>query len=262
MNLKEEKILLFIPMYNCEKQIIRVIEKLSTYKHIDKIDEILFIDNISQDSTLNIVKDYKNKISIKTTLVQNNINYGLGGSHKVAFGYAIKNDYNYLIVLHGDDQGDINCLSEALVNKTYKSYDRYLRARFHPDSKLLGYSKFRTIGNKVFNFLFSIVVGKRIYDLGAGLNMYKTSFFKEEEIYHFANNLTFNVYLLLYSIYKKQKITFFSLTWSELDQVSNAKVISQGFRTLGILRDYFINPKKLFQQDNANIKEYNYKEIE
>ena len=57
------------------------------------------------------------------------------------------------------------------------------------------------------------------------------------------------------------KITFFPLTWSELDQISNAKVISQGFKTLGILRDYFINPRKLFDKDNANIKEYTYKEI-
>ncbi len=257
----EDKIILFIPMYNCEKQIIRVIDKLSKYKYINKIEEVLFIDNISQDNTVNIVRNNKNKILIKSTLIQNNKNYGLGGSHKVAFNYAIKNNYNYLIVLHGDDQGDINCLSEALISKTYENYDCYLGARFHSDSKLLGYSKFRTLGNKVFNFLFSIVVGENIYDLGAGLNMYKVSFLKEEKIKYFANNLTFNVYLLLYSIYKKRKITFFPLTWSELDQISNAKVISQGFKTLGILRDYFINPRKLFDKDNANIKEYTYKEI-
>ncbi|MCT7593189.1 glycosyltransferase family 2 protein [Aliarcobacter butzleri] len=257
----KDKIILFIPMYNCEKQIIRVIDKLSKYKYIDKIEEVLFIDNISQDNTVNIVRNNKNKILIKSTLIQNNKNYGLGGSHKVAFNYAIKNNYNYLIVLHGDDQGDINCLSEALISKTYENYDCYLGGRFHSDSKLLGYSKFRTLGNKVFNFLFSIVVGERVYDLGSGLNMYKTSFLNEKKINNFANNLTFNVYLLLYSIYKKQRITFFSLTWSELDQISNAKVISQGFITLGILRDYFSDPEKLFEQDNANIKEYNYKEI-
>lgn len=261
MSIRKDKIILFIPMYNCEKQIIRVIEKLSNYSNINMINEVIFIDNISIDKTVNIVKENKNRIPINTTLIQNNSNYGLGGSHKVAFKYAIENNYDYLIVLHGDDQGDINCLSEALVNKIYRSYDCYLGARFHSNSKLLGYSKFRTLGNKVFNFLFSMVVGKRVYDLGAGLNMYKTSFLNEEKINYFANNLTFNVYLLLYSIYTKQKITFFPLTWSELDQISNAKVISQGFRTLGILRDYFINPEKLFQQDNANIKEYSYKEI-
>ena len=34
-------------------------------------------------------------------------NYGLGGSHKVAFGYAAAHGYEHLVVLHGDDQGAI-----------------------------------------------------------------------------------------------------------------------------------------------------------
>lgn len=257
----EDKILLFIPMYNCEKQIIRVIDKLSTYIYRDKISEVLFIDNISQDNTLGIVNKNKDKIGIKTTLIQNSQNYGLGGSHKVAFNYAIANNYDFLIVLHGDDQGDINCLNEVFEKNIYKDYNCCLGARFHPASKLLGYSKFRTLGNKVFNFLFSVIVKNKVYDLGSGLNIYSISFIKDSKINNFANNLTFNVYLLLYSIFTKQKIIFFPLTWSELDQISNAKVISQGFTTIGILKDYYKSPIELFDKNNSNINKYEYKEI-
>ena len=36
---------------------------------------------------------------------------------KVAFNYAVKNKFDYVIVLHGDDQGNIHDLLPFLKNK-------------------------------------------------------------------------------------------------------------------------------------------------
>lgn len=102
-----------------------------------------------------------------------------GGSHKVAFDYAIKNEFDYVITLHGDDQGDISNLLPHLKSKEYEQYDRFLGARFMKGSKLEGYSGFRTFGNRVYNILFSIGCGYKVYDLGAGLNMYKVAILKD-----------------------------------------------------------------------------------
>ena len=60
----ENKILLFIPMYNCEKQITRVLdqidEKLSEY-----IAETIVVDNRStdrsQEKVINYIKNNKNR---------------------------------------------------------------------------------------------------------------------------------------------------------------------------------------------------------
>jgi hypothetical protein len=258
----EDKILLFIPMYNCEKQIIRVIEKLSKYNNIDMINEIIFVDNISKDNTLVVVKNNMNLIPIKTTLIQNNENYNLGGSHKVAFKYALENNFNYLVVLHGDDQGDINCINEILKTGIYKQYDCYLGARFHKNSKLIGYSKFRIFGNYVMNFIFSLFVGKKILDLGSGLNIYNTEFFKNNAIYRFEDTLSFNPYLYLFSIYNKNKVEFFPLNWSELDQISNSRVISQGINYLKMILKYFINKDKFFAETYTTRVNYTYKIIQ
>ena len=40
-------------------------------------------------------------------VVRNRENYNLGGSHKVAFDYAVAQGFTHVIVLHGDDQADI-----------------------------------------------------------------------------------------------------------------------------------------------------------
>lgn len=126
-----DKILLFIPMYNCENQIIRVLAQL-TEEICGYLSEIIIIDNRSTDRGEANVRQYlsKNRLSVKTSLLRNDENYGLGGSHKVAFQYAIDHNFDYIILLHGDDQGDIANILPYLKSRVYQKYDCFLGARF------------------------------------------------------------------------------------------------------------------------------------
>lgn len=248
----KKKILLFIPGYNCEKQIVRVLGQLNA-KVMKHISEIIFVNNISTDNTENVVLEYSKKHKLPLKVLRNDQNYNLGGSHKVAFNYAIKNKFDYVIVLHGDDQGDINDLLPLLEQKEYENYDCLLGARFMKNSKLIGYSKFRTFGNRVYNWLFSIVVHKRIYDLGSGLNMYSTEMLKNNFYHKFPDRLTFNYCMILASHYYKHNIKFFPITWREDDQVSNVKMVSQAFNVLGLLFKYFFNHKYIESEFRDNV---------
>lgn len=236
----KEKILLFIPGYNCENQIIRVLNQIDS-QVLEYVDEVIMVNNISTDNTEQKVKDFMIQYpNIPLKLLRNNENYGLGGSHKVAFDYASEKKFNYVIVLHGDDQGCIRDLFPILKNKIYEKYDCCLGARFMKGSKLEGYSKFRTFGNIVYNILFSLVVGKRIYDLGSGLNMYNTNMLENKFYKKFPDKLTFNYCMILASNYYKHNISFFPISWREDDQISNVKMFNQAFNVLGMLIKYFV----------------------
>ncbi len=256
----QDKILLFIPMYNCEKQIIRVLKQLN--KEVQAyINEIIIINNISTDNGEEKVKEYikNNEFECKITLMRNEENYGLGGSHKVAFKYAKENGFDYVIVMHGDDQSQISDLLPILKDKSYRKYDSMLGARFMKSSKLEGYSKFRTFGNKVYNLLFSICIRKRIYDLGSGLNMYKVKSLENEYYKKFPDNLVFN-YCMIFAIdYYKQNICFFPITWKEEDQVSNVKMFKQATNVLKLLASYTISHKKFMEKDYREKSIENYK---
>lgn len=52
----------------------------------------------------------------------------MGGSHKVAFNYAIENNFDYIIVLHGDDQGSISDMIPVLKMVHLKSMTAVLEA--------------------------------------------------------------------------------------------------------------------------------------
>ena len=95
----KNKILLFIPMYNCEKQITRVLGQL-TGEVCDYLDEVIIINNRSTDNGEEAVCNYlrENELSVKISLFRNDANYGLGGSHKVAFKYAVENNFDYVLI--------------------------------------------------------------------------------------------------------------------------------------------------------------------
>lgn len=259
---KKEKILLFIPGYNCEKQVVRVLDKIDK-KVASFIDEIIFVNNRSTDNTEKAVLNYKAKPFMpKIKVLRNDDNYNLGGSHKVAFDYAMKGNFDYVIVLHGDDQGNIQDLMPVLESGEYKKHDAMLGARFMKGSKLGGYSKFRTVGNIVYNALFSVGVRKKIYDLGSGLNMYKVGMLKNKFYYKFPDKLTFNYCMIMAVHHYKQDVKFFPISWREEDQASNVKLTSQAMNVLKMLGRYMLNGKYIEREfRDKPIEEYTYKEI-
>ena len=238
------KILLFIPMYNCEKQIVRVLGQLKP-DVCRELTEVIVVNNRSTDNGEAAAMRYleEHPLPIPVSLLRNDDNYGLGGSHKVAFEYAMEHDFDYVIVLHGDDQGDIANILPHLQSRVYRKYDCFLGARFMRGSKLQGYSAFRTFGNWVYNLLFSIGTGRRIYDLGSGLNMYKVSSLKSRFYEKYKDNLMFNYCMILGSSYYRQNMRFFPILWREDDQVSNVKMVNQAIVVLKLLGSYIVNRK-------------------
>ncbi len=248
----KDKILLFIPMYNCEKQIVRVLGQLNQ-EVLKYLDEVIVANNRSTDDGEQAVIKYCDRYSeLPVKMLRNIENYGLGGSHKVAFEYAIKNEFDYIIVLHGDDQGDIANILPYLQSGEYKNYDCFLGARFIKGSKLDGYSKFRTFGNKVFNIFFSIGCRFWVYDLGSGLNMYKVDILKDRFYKKYKDNLVFNCYMLLGHSFYRHSVKFFPIIWREEDQVSNVRMTSQAWTTLKLLLSFMFNRKKYLSQEHRD----------
>ena len=227
------KTLLFIPAFNCASQIHRVL--LSILPHASLFQQILLIDNQSQDGTVAESRRAIDELGLENTkILINPVNISLGGSHKVAFDFALKEGFNKVVVLHGDDQADIADLVAEIKVGAHLGTDCLLGARFHPDSRLIGYSRFRIFGNLLLNLMCSLVCRRRILDMGSGINLYSSEFLKDTRYRNFSNDLTFNIFLLFHACFNNYKIKFFPISWKEEDQISNAKVFRQMWIILGL----------------------------
>ncbi len=237
MNSRKDKIngAIFVMSYNCAPQLERVISSFKNNSNkLIQIgwNNIYFVNNKSKDRTLDVMKENLrslNNLNLNCKIINNHNNYGLGGSHKVSFYTAEKFGYSHICIFHGDDQAKIEDLIR-IPNDFYVS-ECILGSRFSKDSKLIGYSTLRFLGNKFFNILFSIVLRKKILDLGSGLNIFSKKFFHDKKITLFPDGMYFNQSLLIH-ITRFYSFKYFPITWSEKDQITNVRNFQMGIDTI------------------------------
>jgi dolichol-phosphate mannosyltransferase len=249
-----DRILLFIPCYNCAPQIGRVLGQL---RNVDPavFDEVLVLDNRSTDDTVERASRGAAALSgHRVTIARNRQNYSLGGSHKAAFAHAIRNGLSHVIVLHGDDQARLADLLPLIEAGGHRQHDALLGARFARGAQLDGYSLTRILGNRAFNLLLSMISGARVSDLGSGLNLFGRAVFEDPAVLRAADDLRFNIYLLLRMIDAGRIVRFFPISWREEDQVSNVRLASQSFRTLAIAWNYCTNRRGFQEQDHRDCR--------
>ena len=254
------KLLLFIPCYNCGKQLKRVVDQL-TPSILSEVSTVLFVDNMSTDGkTLENAMQAadENKSDTQFFVYQNSENYGLGGSHKVAFNYAIENEFDFVLVLHGDDQGKVIDFLPEIKELPSLSDDFILGSRFANLRLLSGYSRFRVFGNIIFNMVFSILLFKRISDLGSGLNLFRVDALKKLDYFLLSDDLTFNYALTAAMSFSNNRMRYVPIQWHEEDQASNVRIVKQVFQVCKILMLIFFLRKKMLKLDQRAVSRADY----
>lgn len=250
------KVLLFIPAYNCAPQLRRLLGRLGP-ADLAPFAEVLVADNGSSDGTAQAAAGaLAGKPGLRSAVVRNRENYSLGGSLKVAFGWCLDNGFTHCAVLHGDDQADLRDLLPLLSDEGALRRDCSFGSRFMAGSRRSGYSAVRTLGNFALNFAASLAAGRRITDLGSGLNLYSAAFLADRAWLRFPDRLTFDVYLLLHCLRRRADIAFFPIGWREEDQVSNARAFGQGAEILGLLARHALGLRGAIEADHGRAGGY------
>lgn len=102
------KVLLIIPAYNEEENILRTIASIETFKqevtHFQHELDYVVINDGSTDGTKQILE--VNQINAIHLV----LNLGIGGAVQTGYKYALENEYDVAVQFDGDGQHDINSL--------------------------------------------------------------------------------------------------------------------------------------------------------
>ena len=123
----KKKILIFIPAYNVEKRILHVLKRIPENLFNEHFISILIIEDFSKDKTKYIIEEYikKNSKNNSIHLIKNEKNHGYGGVQKIAYKYALKNNFDYAIMLHGDGQYAPEKIPEFISNLLSSNVDGF-----------------------------------------------------------------------------------------------------------------------------------------
>jgi len=238
-----------VPAYNCAGQIARVVRQF-TPEIGPLFAEVVVIDNRSRDDTVAVALEAARACeTVPVTVLRNVENYNLGGTHKVAFERCVARGHDGVVILHGDDQGRIADFADLHEEIAARDADCILGARFMRGGTITGYGWFRIFGNHVFNALYTLCTGRRVHDMGSGLNYYDRRLIDRGIHLTMPDDLTFNNCMLLATYAAGARVAFKPISWREEDQVSNAKLVNQSLRLVRYLWLYVTNGRALLERD-------------
>jgi glycosyltransferase involved in cell wall biosynthesis len=152
-----KKTLIIIPAYNEEGSIAAVVRNIRN--HAGDAD-ILVVNDGSQDRTARRAKESG------AMVVSLPYNMGIGTAVQSGFLFAKEKGYHFAVQVDGDGQhppSEIPKLLSALDN----GVDMAIGSRFVQPTEYRP-TLTRSLGIKIFSFLVSLIVGKKIYDTTSG----------------------------------------------------------------------------------------------
>jgi len=148
-----------VPLYNSGERILPLYQSLAGILHPHSNYEIIFVDDGSKDSTTAIIKGIQAKDPhIRIVQLENNM-----GQYEALFaGY--KCSKGRIVVSLDDDAFEEVSYIPEFIKKIEDGYDVVFGWR-----KKKGYPFFRKPASFIFNIFISLIIGKRIHDIGSSL---------------------------------------------------------------------------------------------
>jgi glycosyltransferase involved in cell wall biosynthesis len=171
-----QKILVVIPVRNVEEMIEETLEQINESNLRNK-SKIIIIDNRSTDTTLARIDSYLQKKfpQIDCEVIANEQNIGYGGSVKKGIKLSINQNYEWTVIVHGDNQTNWQLVLnefDKLIESNH--YEIICTTRFDKESNISKYSKLRTAGNRFFKVLTIVCTNLKISDPGVAIMAFKT----------------------------------------------------------------------------------------
>lgn len=152
------ELLIIIPAYNEEDNIVNVVEQVKQYNMYDYI----VVNDGSKDHTAQICRDNAYHY------IDLPINLGLAGAFQTGMKYAYRSGYKYAIQFDADGQHCPEYI-QTILDEIKKGYDIVIGSRFVEKKKS---HSMRMLGSNMISAAIALSTGKMIKDPTSGMRMY------------------------------------------------------------------------------------------
>lgn len=160
------KVLVIIPAYNEEENILRVVRQLES---ANTGCDYIVINDCSKDNTPKILDENKiNHLDLP-------VNLGLTGAVQTGYKYAYENNYDAAIQFDGDGQ-HLPEYIPALVKEIENGYDIVIGSRFVDVKK---HMSARMIGSRLISAMIKLTTGQKINDPTSGMRIINRELIKD-----------------------------------------------------------------------------------
>ncbi|MBN1913982.1 MAG: glycosyltransferase family 2 protein [Candidatus Omnitrophica bacterium] len=219
---RKEKIIAVIPAYKEEGKIGLVAARIK--KEAERwIDEILVVDDGSKDNTA------KEAEGCGATVLRHTKNMGAGAAIRTGIDYALKNKYDIVVVMGGDNQDNPGEIKRVVYPIVHDHFDFVQGSRYMAGGERVNIPLFRWITTGIYSLIFKIILRFPVSDGTNGFRAFRLDIFRNKNInlwQDWLNHYELEPYLFYKAIEYNFKVTEAPVTKSyPVDNVGYTKMI-------------------------------------
>ncbi len=224
-----------MPAYNAAK----TIEK--TYADIpkDTVSQILVVDDLSQDDTVEIAQ------RLGLDVVVHIQNRGYGGNQKTCYIHGLATDADIFVMLHPDYQYDSRLIPELIRPIVEGRADLVLGSRLLSDGALAGgMPRYKYIANRFLTIMENLVLRQHLSECHTGFRAYSRRFLETVPFVLNSDDFVFDTQIIVQSIafgFRIAEIAVPTRYFKEASSVNFFRSTIYGFATLAALLEYLLD---------------------
>jgi glycosyltransferase involved in cell wall biosynthesis len=237
------KVIVVMPAYNAAQ----TLEK--TYNDLPQevVDEIILVDDVSQDQTVEIARRLGLKVVIH---VQNT---GYGGNQKTCYLEALKAGADIVVMLHPDYQYDSRLVPELIRPIQDGQADLVLGSRVLGGGTLAGgMPVYKYVSNRFLTLAENLAFRKKLSEYHTGFRAYSRRFLETIPFLLNSDRFVFDTQILAQAVAFGFEITEIPVPTRYFEEASSVDLkagVIYGLETLGVVLKYRLNRMGLLRSD-------------
>lgn len=221
------KTIVVLPAYNAAKTLNKTVSDIPK----EYVDEIILVDDCSNDETVQIAND------LGLIIERHESNKGYGANQKTCYTAALKHGADIIIMLHPDYQYDPKLIKYFVEFIRDDYFDVMLGSRIRSRREALagGMPRYKYFFNRLLSLFENIVTGYNLSEWHTGMRAYKREVLEKINYNKLSNDFVFDSQML-FSIVKKQyrigDIPVPVRYFAEASSINLERSITYGLQTL------------------------------
>ena len=234
------KIVVVLPAYNAEKTLKK------TLNDIDRnwVDEIILVDDASQDKTINLSK----QLGLKT--FKHSKNLGYGGNQKTCYEEALKLNADIIIMVHPDHQYDPTYIPQIVLPIIRGKADAVFGSRMMVKGWAMegGMPLWKYLANIFLTKIENLFLGLKLTEYHSGFRAYHSKILRTIPFKSFSDDFVFDTEIIIQLKIHKFKIREIPITtryFKDASMIGFKESLQYGLNILEALFSYFLSKIKL-----------------
>ncbi len=223
-----KKITVVLPAYNAEQTLEM------TYNEIpfDIVDEVILVDDLSNDRTIEKAKE----LGIKH-IIEHSENKGYGGNQKSCYNKALELESDIIVMLHPDYQYTPKLIHSMCFLVANRVYEVVLGSRILGKGALKGgMPVYKYIANRILTLTQNMLMNQKLSEYHTGFRVFSRRVLQSINYQNNSDDFIFDNQMLAQIFYKRYEIAEITCPTKYFKEASSINIKRSIIYGLGVLK--------------------------